>query len=146
MKWRINTKKSRNFVLKKRKMSINITIARKLKSLEENYPWIIFLLLKDFSTRFDAFLCSAKAKFFYIPCSLEFTFCLQSKNFISFLLLYCVQGIFPIWWNLIKNSLTANARKRYIFLFIIENMQEFFFPRVSQRTNGTHVKQFFLSN
>ena len=128
-------------------MSINITIARKLKSLEENYPWIIFLLLKDFfPLAFTLFYAQRRRNFFYIPCSLEFTFCLQSKNFISFLLLYCVQGIFPIWWNLIKNSLTANARKRYIFLFIIENMQEFFFPRVSQRTNWTHVKQFFLSN
>lgn len=42
-KKRINTKKK---VEKKAlKMSINITIARKLKSLEENYPWIIFFLL-----------------------------------------------------------------------------------------------------
>lgn len=122
-KKRINTKKIEI-------LSMNITIARKLKSLEENYPWIIFFFFfsKTFSTRFDAFQCAAKAKFFlFLSYSLLIGvhFAFKAKIF-SFLLLYCVQGIFPIWWNLIKNSLTANARKRYIFLFIIENMQEFF--------------------
>lgn len=124
-------------------MSINIAIAQieiSWRKLSVNnffssswFKDFFHSLWRFFLSHSISLWCSTKAKIFI---SLIFFaqwvhFAFKAKIF-SFLLLYCVQGIFPIWWNLIKNSLTSNARnsvKRYIFYSSLKICKNFYHHR-----------------